>query len=266
MVPFDSHAYSGSIVADHKFAGCNDNPDARARAAAHSKKAALIDARLKGIKVKARRTLDVEPAVLLLGACALGNLMKAWTVLEALPAVELPALFAARDEKGETFLHLAVLSGSFALVELLLARGCPADETNTAGFAPLFYAVRDNHADIISLLAAAGANVNRRTAGVEETPLMAAAYWGAERTLLALLKAGAETNAKDANGVTAVMRAAGQNHAAILHLLWAAGADFTAASASGRTAKDFAARAKAEASLAALQELESANMPGFLRP
>jgi ankyrin repeat protein len=96
----------------------------------------------------------------------------------------------------------------------------------------LFQAVRNN--DLAALRAAVADKAHLETRGPREvTPLMHAAAFGSLQSMKILLDAGADPNAKDAFGATALVWAAGD--AAKAKLLVERGADVNAQTSQGRT-------------------------------
>ncbi|PQE25546.1 ankyrin repeat domain-containing protein [Rutstroemia sp. NJR-2017a BBW] len=81
-----------------------------------------------------------------------------------------PASCRVKDKRGQYAIHRAAAIGSTPLVELLLKNKSPLNATDVAGQTPLHHAVAEGHGD----------------------------------TAVALLKAGAETDKKDADGFLAL--------------------------------------------------------------
>ncbi|HLK61612.1 MAG TPA: ankyrin repeat domain-containing protein, partial [Chthonomonadaceae bacterium] len=94
--------------------------------------------------------------------------------------------------------------------------------------------VHDLH-HMLSLLAA-GANVNERDEGMEQTPLMRAAQVGDATISQVLLDHGAVVNAQDDEGKTALMFAAEKGYTPVVRLLLERGASLDARTAEGATA------------------------------
>jgi ankyrin repeat protein len=58
---------------------------------------------------------------------------------------------------GRNLLHLAVLSGNFAIVDALISRGVPVDEADGDGETPLYYSARNGHRSVYDRLLEGGA-------------------------------------------------------------------------------------------------------------
>jgi ankyrin repeat protein len=104
-------------------------------------------------------------------------------------------------------------------------------------YAALTWAARNGASDAIAVLVAAGANVNGRDAGGNRwSPLQHAVHTQQPRAVQALLDQGADPNASDPGGATALFMAADSLDPAMVTLLLAAGADPRAPGPGGRTA------------------------------
>ena len=174
-------------------------------------------------------------------------------------------------------LHPAIALGDEALVEALLERGCDPNARNGRGDTPLHLAVARESDAIVRRLIAAGANPGVANA-CGETALGAAlarrstlSRWLAWpnwplplRTLRAsdlpdaaargdadaiarLLELGFAIDGEDAQGATALIRAAGAGHAALLLQLLDAGADAAHVTRSGMHVLAAAVAARREA-------------------
>lgn len=100
---------------------------------------------------------------------------------------------------GNTALMMAAYKRNRPAVEALLARGAAV---NQSGWTALHYAAAGGDAEIVRLLIKAGANLNAR-AIADITPLMMAAREGQEQAADALLRAGADANAVNSEGLHA---------------------------------------------------------------
>jgi len=99
---------------------------------------------------------------------------------------------AAEPNQGTTALHLAAFRDRREVIELLLAHGAEVDAGDRNGETPLFWAIGRGHADTITLLVNAGADLNHRNhAGI--APLGAAAFAHDHEAIIRQLKSlGAE--------------------------------------------------------------------------
>ena len=140
-----------------------------------------------------------------------------------------------------------VLESWTGTVETLLDNGAEVEARNEDGSTPLIWAASFAQTDIFRLLILRGARINV-TDKYGNTPLIAAACQCAAATLNSvynvvkmLLDYGADVNARNRDGQTALMEASGMTGAAeILELLLSKGADVLAKDKSGKTALTFA--------------------------
>lgn len=152
--------------------------------------------------------------------------------------------------QGESPLALAAQSGCLDCVRALIDAGAamnhanarPADAGN-GGFTPLHEAVTEGHMAIAAALLRAGANVDARDIQ-GRTPLALAAHRPSVAVLVKLLlDRGADPRAKDHSGRTPLHEAAGSSAVAVACLLLRAGADPSARDVHGKTASDLAGNA-----------------------
>jgi ankyrin repeat protein len=143
--------------------------------------------------------------------------------------------------EGETVLMTAVRGGVPAVVGRLLEAGAKVDARESFyGETALHWAAADNHADAIRMLVKAGSPVNersgaqvfaRRRSGQSVlplgswTPLMYAVRQNAADAVTALLGLGADLNAQDPDGATALIIALLNAHYDVAGTLIDAGAD-----------------------------------------
>eukprot|EP00795_Rhopilema_esculentum_P001570 gene1570-16021_t len=108
------------------------------------------------------------------------------------------------NERGETPLHLACISGNLQRVKELLQTGSSVHSRDFCGWQSLHEACNFGHSEIAALLLAYGASVND-TGGdhcAQVTPLHDAAQNGHLETVKLLVKHGANPFARDARGRT----------------------------------------------------------------
>jgi uncharacterized protein len=228
--------------------------------AVHAGDARQVRALLQaGARPDAANRYGVTPLALAAGA---GHAAVVTLLIESGASVR-AADAALRD--GQTTLMLAARAGSAASVEALLAHGGdPNAAERRTGTTALMWAALDDRAEVIRALARARADVNARSArtafphtppGVigdplEEgasyvgqsvlpkghwTPLMYAARQGARAAVAALAEAGADLDATDLDGSTALVLATINGHAGVVALLLEKGANPNIADRTGMT-------------------------------
>ncbi|OWF54535.1 tonsoku-like protein [Mizuhopecten yessoensis] len=115
-------------------------------------------------------------------------------------------LTTKRNEKGETALHKACISGNLKKVKKLIEQGHPVNPRDYCGWIPLHEAANHDHSEIVSYLLEHGAAVNDRggqhCGGV--TPLIDAANCGNLDVMRVLIDHKANELAKDDEGNTAL--------------------------------------------------------------
>lgn len=225
--------------------------------------AAMVDMLLAaGADVNAADRYGVTPLYL---ACSLANVPMMEKLLQA------GADPNATDQSGETLLMIASHVAEARAAEALLAHGANVNASLAdSGTTNLMVAVRDNQPEIVKLLLKHGAEVNIATAigekpprrpagagggshgvgiirgGMPEsgaqtpttggmTPLMYAARDGHLEVVKMLAEAGADIEAPEANHITALQMAIGNDNIAVAHYLLGKGADPNSADDYGRT-------------------------------
>lgn len=118
-----------------------------------------------------------------------------------------------KNQNGETPLHIAAENDNIEGVRILLNAEADVEAQDRKGATPLFHAAsvrfeRQSKRGILNLLIERGAKVNARNTALG-TPLITAASKGLEGTVESLLEAGAEIDAQNKDGQTAL-------HAAIV--------------------------------------------------
>lgn len=163
-------------------------------------------------------------------------------------------------EKESTALHLAADEGNAECVTLLLSKGADATVKNHRGFTPLHLAARTSSLECVELLLRVG-NADANAEDFDHrTPLHAAVGKSdsAFDILETLISWGANVNAKDVYGFTALHLAALDGLAHCVEMLIYHGADVSTKSRKGTTALNVINR-KTPASLAMVnQKLDEA--------
>jgi uncharacterized protein len=181
------------------------------------KERALVAAVMAGQTDLARRLLD-------LGVSADARTDE-WTAVEAALAVNDAAMRKLLLDSGATAtaadpatlgrdLIAAARRGDVAAATMLLDAGADINWRGSREDAKpaLFVAVEHDRIEVVRLLVARGADVNRREKffHTHVTPLMTAALEGSEQTARALVAAGADVHFADERGTTALSIAEGQ--------------------------------------------------------
>jgi ankyrin repeat protein len=124
---------------------------------------------------------------------------------------------AVRPGTGKTALHFGVLGRSVKTVRVLLSAGVDVDAICGKGCTPLLHGVELGLAATVALLLNAGAAPSTTCTGL--TPLHEACRQGRLEIVDLLLRAGADTTARDAGGATALHVAISGGHTAVVRLL-----------------------------------------------
>ena len=140
------------------------------------------------------------------------------------------------DKKKEAPLIQAVQAGDLKKAKKLIANGTNVNQTDDVGFPALSIAAGRGDENMTKLLLDAGANVNARSATLEDTALARAAQNGNSQTVHVLLAASAHIDDRDGSGWTPLFNAALTGDADIVETLLSAGADVNARSSNGWTA------------------------------
>jgi ankyrin repeat protein len=112
----------------------------------------------------------------------------------------------AKNEQGNTPVHVAVASRQKEIVGLLAERGTDVNAANPRGDTPLHLAAEADDRDIAELLIAKGADVNARNRQ-GRTPLHVAAMKHHTSMVESLAAHGADASVKDRSGETALQLA-----------------------------------------------------------
>jgi len=139
----------------------------------------------------------------------------------------------ARDSHGMTALHLAAALGRELALRQLIAKGACPDSRAADGQTPLGVALASGRRDLADWLDWRGWALPRRALRPADLP--AAAMVGDADAVRRLLDLGFAVDSPDAQGCTALLRAAGGGHRAAVELLLARGADPQSAANTGAT-------------------------------
>ncbi|MFD5216975.1 ankyrin repeat domain-containing protein [Streptomyces tendae] len=136
----------------------------------------------------------------------------------------------------------AARDGDAAEVVRLLDAGVPVDALDDDARTALDLAAQENHADVVRVLLAAGADTAAHAGPYHDlTPLTCAAMVGSTDAVAALLDAGVSMGAQDRIPYTPLVLAAGDNRPKTVALLIDRGADPEDRAMKGRTALEWAA-------------------------
>lgn len=139
----------------------------------------------------------------------------------------------ACDGHGMTALHLAAALGRETALKLLVRHGANPEIRAADGQTPLGVALASGRRDLADWLDWRGWPLPRRALHPADLP--AAAIVGDADAVRRLLDLGLAVDAVDAQGCSALLRAAGGGHRAVVELLLARGADPCLAARSGAT-------------------------------
>lgn len=143
----------------------------------------------------------------------------------------------ARDDKGNPSLMLAMRSGSWKVVEVLLAnRRTDVNIQNASRETPMMYLALMGQTDRLKELQKRGGQINH----VGWTPLHYAASKGREDTVRYLLSQQAIVNAPAPDGTSPLMMAALSGNRTVVDMLLQAGADPTMQNAQSLSAASWA--------------------------
>ncbi|HPG89918.1 MAG TPA: ankyrin repeat domain-containing protein, partial [Hyphomicrobium sp.] len=185
----------------------------------------------------------------------------------------------ARDGDAMTALLHAINMNHVPSIDALAQAGADLEQGTEKGYTALEVAIAGGKMFAAKALIDAGAKVNVSNGPGKLTPLMVTATQleskqrlsklskGPTPLILAeeLIKRKAEVDAVSAEGVTALMIAAGHNNAPMIGLLLRSGADAAKTSSAGKTALDIAIDANNDAAVGALKFLTGARTGGDVR-
>lgn len=128
------------------------------------------------------------------------------------------------DADGRTPLHHACRKGAIRLLSLLLAAGADLQAKTAHGSTPLHLACSNGHAKAVEMLLAAGAELHALS-GQGYTPLHSACYNGHTKVAEMLIHAGADLFAEDNDGRTPLEVARSRSHSETAQMLIRFGAE-----------------------------------------
>ncbi|CAM9567911.1 unnamed protein product [Ectocarpus sp. 13 AM-2016] len=152
-------------------------------------------------------------------------------------------------------LHQAALGGHPSIVSALLLKGPDIDVLDRCGESPLIWAADEGQLAAAEALLPAGANFNIRSTDRNNSSCAAldcAAFHGHAHIPKEILAHGADANARDDRGLTALYTAAGADQAGIVEALIEEGVDVDLMTDDGRTPLAFAACASTLQAMLAL--------------
>lgn len=138
--------------------------------------------------------------------------------------------------ENEPPLIQAVEAGDLKKAQKLISKGANVNQTDDVGSPALAIAAGRRDEKMTKLLLEAGADVNARSAPLNDTALARAAQDSNRETVRILLAAGAHVDDRDGAGWTPLFNAALKGDLEIVEALLSAGADVNARSSSGWTA------------------------------
>ena len=175
-------------------------------------------------------------------AASAGQLDAAAVLLEAKADV------AVADKYQKTALHYSTRNGHNATTALLIEKGSVVNAKDGKNKTPLDYAIAKKRTEVIELLRAKGGKTTKELLAVED--IFVAAEVGDAESIKKLLAGGADVNAKNKGGYTALHLAAKRGQAAAAAALLEAKADIGLDSKSGKTALHYVAYYKGNLDLA----------------
>ncbi len=143
-------------------------------------------------------------------------------------------LINAKNENGQTPLHIAASGGQLAVVEFLISQGADINLRQNNGATALHFACFGGHRDVVEWLIDNGADVNSKdNNGL--TPLRVAVFRSNKEMIALLIEKGAALNAREENGATPLHEACIRGNKDVVELLIEKGANIGIEDDSGNT-------------------------------
>lgn len=143
---------------------------------------------------------------------------------------------AKQETSGLTPLHGAARQGQKGIVELLIGKGAKVNARDSSQDTPLYHAERAGHHDIAQMLLLHGAEKTSVHAVSDNLSFLTLVNRGDRSSVEASLQKGANVNAKEAIGKTALILASENGDFGIVKVLLAKGADANTKTDQGITA------------------------------
>jgi ankyrin repeat protein len=159
---------------------------------------------------------DVDGATPLYSAAVKGYSEVALKLIAVNADVTIPS--AGNDDKDITALHCVAENGNIMLAKALLQKGANVNAITARNASPIFYAVRNNHVNMVQLLLEHGADCNG-TGQDGWNSLLIASFIGSEECLELLLDADASVTALDGMKRNAIHLAAEKEHMGCIRVL-----------------------------------------------
>ena len=142
----------------------------------------------------------------------------------------------AQQSDGQTALYGAVKNGNLDIVKLLLSHNANLDIATIEGQTPLMVAGRAQNYDVVKLLLAKKADVNLRDYLFHNTALIFAVIYNDQTLMKMLIAAKADLEVKANNDLTAFMIACETSNLDAMAILHKSGANINARDSEGKTA------------------------------
>ena len=144
-----------------------------------------------------------------------------------------------RNDKGETFLMVAVRSGNYEIFQILLERTSDINAQNWQGNTALIIACEEEQHKMIELLLENNANLNIRN-NIGMTALMCACLYGLYLVVELLLDEDPQLDIQNEEGMTALIACCSANHCEVAELLLSKNPNVNIQNGNGASALMFA--------------------------